>query len=179
MSEMQEKTFDIKVRLTMLDYFRYYFSMFNLKPSGMIISILSGIIIIIYSLSLISLIYMASSTRAFDLSTLKGMVIDLIIVILFSTPFARTYLIAFKDAKTHKFLDKDIDIKISGDKFIVLLGDSKLEYSWKKMKRVFDFSHGFALFIDNKDLAFVLPKRYFGNKEQIKFMKDIILKYKK
>lgn len=179
MSEMQDKTFDIKVRLTMLDYFRYYFSLFNLKLSGLIISILSAIIVLIYSISLVSLIYIASVTRVFDLSTAKGITIDLIIMILFSTPFIRTYLIAFKDAKTHKFLDKDIDIRITCDRFIVSSEESELEYSWKKMYKIFDFSHGFALFIDKKDLAFVIPKRCFKSKEQIKFVKDIVLKNKK
>ena len=179
MAETQEKAFDIKVRLTMLDYFRYYFSLFNLKKSGLIINILCAIIVIIYALSLFSLIYISSSTKVFDLATGKGMVLDLVIMILFSTPFIRTYLIAFKDAKTHKVLDKDIDIRITEDKFIVSPDGTKLEYSWKKMYKIFDFSHGFALFIDKKDLAFVLPKRFLKSKEQINFVKEIIAKYKK
>ncbi len=177
--QQQEKTFDIKVRLTMLDYFRYYFSLFNLKPSMVIINVLSSIIILVYSLSLVSLIYIASSTGVFDLKTWKGIVLDLIIMILFSTPFIRTYLIAFKDAKTHRFLDKCIDIRISRDKFIVSPDDMKLEYYWKKMYKIFEFSHGFVLFIDKKDLAFVLPKRYFKDKEQIKYLKNIMSKYNK
>ncbi|HYF83108.1 MAG TPA: YcxB family protein [Clostridia bacterium] len=179
MAEVHEKTFDIKVRLTMLDYFRYYFSLFNLKKSGLVVNIMCAIIVIIYTLSLVSLLYITSSTQVFDWGTVKGITLDLVIMILFSAPFIRTYLIAFKDAKTHKVLDKDIYITITADKFIVSTNDTKLEYSWKKMYKVFDFSHGFALFIDKKDLAFVLPKRYFKNKEQIKFVKEIIAKYKK
>jgi hypothetical protein len=179
MAETHEKTFDIKVRLTMLDYFRYYFSLFNLKLSGLIISIFCAIIILVYLTSLVSLIYIASTTKVFDWATGRGMLLDLVIVTLFTTPFARTYLIAYKDAKTHKVLNKDIDISITADKFIVYTNDTKLEYSWKKMYKIFDFSHGFALFIDKKDLAFVLPKRCFKNREQIKSLKGIIAKYKK
>lgn len=179
MADTNEKNFDIKVKLTMLDYFRYYFSLFNLKLSGLIISILSAIIMIVYFLSLIGLIYTAASTGVLDWPTVKGMLLDAVIVVLFSTPFARTYLIAFKDAKTHKFLDKELNVRITEDKFIVAPEGTKMEYSWKKMYKIFDFSHGFALFIDKKDLAFVLPKRCFKNKEQIKTVKDIIAKYKK
>ncbi len=179
MAEIHEKTFDIKVKLTMLDYFRYYFSLFNLKLSGLIVSIFCAIIILLYSTSLVSLIYIASSTRVFDWATAKGILLDLVIVALFTTPYARTYLIAYKDAKTHKVLDKDIDIRITEDKFIVSPNGAKLEYSWKKMYKIFDFSHGFALFIDKKDLAFVVPKRCFKNREQIKFIKGLIQKYKK
>jgi len=174
-----ETTFDIKVKLTMLDYFRYYFSLFNLKLSMKIINVLSTIIILVYSMSLIFTIYTASTTGTFDLKTWKSIVLGLIIIILFTTPFVRTYLIAFKDAKTHNFLDKYVDIRISGSKFTVLNGDMQKEYSWKKMYKIFEFSHGFVLFIDKVDLAFVLPKRYFKNKEQIKFIQDIIAKYKK
>jgi hypothetical protein len=179
MTEPQENTFDIVVKLTMLDYFRYYFSLFNVKISGLIVNLLSAIIILIYSFSLVSLIYIASSTGVFDWSTGKGIALDLIIMILFSTPFIRTYLIAFKDAKTHKFLDKDLSIRITGDKFIVSPEGNKLEYSWKKMYKIFEFYHGFALFIDKKDLAFVLPKRCFKDKQQIAALKQIILKHKK
>lgn len=179
MADIQEKTFDVKIKLRMLDYFRYYFSLFNLKLSGLLISILSVLIIVVYSLSLFSLIYIASSTGVINWTTGKGLLIDLIIIILFSTPFIRTYLIAYKDAKTHKFLDKTIDITITGDKFTVYLDNKKLEYSWKKMFRILEFYHGFALFIDKKDLSFVLPKRCFKNKEQKKFLKEIISKYKK
>lgn len=179
MGEMNEKTFDIKVRLTMLDYFRYYFSLFNLKKSGLVVNIMCAIIIIIYTLSLVSLLYITFSTQVFDWTTVKGITLDLVIMILFSAPFIRIYLIAFSDAKTHKVLNKNIDITITADKFIVSTNGTKLEYSWKKMYKIFDFSHGFALFIDKKDLAFILPKRYFKNKEQIKFVKEIITKCKK
>jgi hypothetical protein len=179
MAETYEKTFDIKVRLTMLDYFRYYFSLFNLKLSGLIISVICAVIILIYSTSFVSLIYIASTTKVFGWATARGMLLDLVIIVLFTTPYARTYLIAYKDAKTHKVLNKDIDISITADKFIVYTNNTKLEYSWKKMYKIFDFSHGFALFIDKKDLAFVLPKRCFKNREQIKSLKGIIAKYKK
>jgi hypothetical protein len=179
MAEAHEKTFDIKVRLTMLDYFRYYFSLFNLKTSGLIINILSAIIILVYSFSLFSIIYIASTTGVFDWVTGRGILLDLVIIVLFSTPFIRTYLIAYKDAKTHSYLDKDIHIRITEDKFIVSPENSKREYSWKKMYKIIAFHHGFALFIDKKELVFVLPMRCFKNKEQIKFIKEIIAKYKK
>lgn len=179
MSDTNEKAFDIKVKLTMLDYYRYYFSLFNLKLSGLIVSILSAIIMLLYSFSLVSLIYTASTTGVLDWSIGKGMLLDAVIVVLFSTPFVRTYLIAFKDAKTHKFLNKEIDIRITQDKFIVSPDGSKMEYYWKKMYKVFNFSHGFALFIDKKDLAFVIPKRCFENKDQIKTVIEIIAKNKK
>jgi hypothetical protein len=179
MAAIKEISLDIKVKLTMFDYFRYYFSLFNLKLSGLVISILCAIIIIIYSISLVSLIYFASSSRVLDWPTIRGILLDLVIVTLFSTPYYRTYLIAYKDAKTHKVLDKYIDITITDDKFIVSTNDKKLEYSWKKMYKIFEFYHGFALFIDKKDLAFVVPKRCFKDKEQIKFVKGIIAKYKK
>jgi hypothetical protein len=107
------------------------------------------------------------------------MVIDLVVMSLFSTPFVRTYLFALKDAKTHKFLDKDIEIRITEDKFIVFPEASRIEYAWKKMHKISEFSHGFALFIDKQGLSFVLPKRCFKNDEQKKFLKDIILKHKK
>jgi hypothetical protein len=165
MNEQQEKTYHLKVKLTMLDYFRYYFSLFNLKPSSLIVNVVCGIIILIYSLSLFSLIYIYGNTRVFNWEVGRGMLLDLVIIILFSVPFIRTYLIAFKDAKTHKFLDRYIDITITQDKFIVIHNDTTLEYPWKKMYKIFEFRHGFALFIDNKDLAFVLPKRYFKDKE--------------
>ena len=179
MSNTQEKAFDIRIKLTMFDYFRYYFSLFNLKLSGLIVNVISAIVMLVYSVSLVSLIYSVSTTGALDWPTAKGMLLDAVIIALFSTPFARTYLIAFKDAKTHKFLDKYIDVRIAEDKFIVSPESAKIEYSWKKMYKIFDFRHGFALFIDKKDLAFVLPKRCFNSKEQVNFLKQIIEKYKK
>lgn len=178
MTEQKENIFDIKVKLTMLDYFRYYFSLFNLKLSMKIITILSTVVIFIYSFSLIFLIYSASTTGVYDLKTWKNIVLSLIIMILFSSPFVRTYLIAYKDAKTHNFLNKYVDIRISGDKFTVFNNDKKTEYYWRKMYKIFNFSHGFVLFIDKVDLAFVVPKRYL-NKEQIAFLQNIIAKYKK
>jgi len=178
-ADTHENTFDIKIKLRMIDYFRYYFSLFNLKLSGLIISILSAVIIMVYSLSLISLIYISSTTGVLNWTAGRGMLIDLVVIVLFSTPFARTYLIAYKDAKVHRFLDKEICVTITGEKFIVSPEGTKLEYSWKKMYRILEFYHGFALFIDKKDLSFVLPKRCFRNKQQIKLLREIIAKYKK
>lgn len=179
MSGTEEKSFDMTVTLRMYDYFRYYFSLFNMKTSGLVISLLSAAIIAVYSLSLFSLIYIWTSTGVFNWETGRGIVIDLAIIFLFSIPFIRTYLIAYKDAKTHRFLDKPLHIRITEDKFIVSPEDERLEYSWKKMYRILNFRHGFALFIDKKDLAFVLPKRCFKDKQQIKMVNDIILKHKK
>jgi hypothetical protein len=178
MTDQQENTFDIKVRLTMFDYYRYYFSLFNLKLSGLIVSIFCVIIILVYSMSLISLIYIAAVTKVYDLPTIRGILLDFLIATLFATPFIRTYLIAYKDAKTHHVLDKDIYITITKDKFIVAPNGTKLEYPWKKMYKIFEFYHGFALFIDKKELAFVLPKRCFKNKQQLKALKQIVAKYK-
>jgi len=144
-----------------------------------IINVLSIVVILLYSMSLTFTIYMASTTGAFDFKTWKNIALGLLIIILFSTPFARTYLIASKDAKNRKFLDKYADFRISGDKFTVLNEENKKEYYWRKMYKILEFSHGFVLFINKADLAFLLPKRCFNNKEQIKFIRDIIAKYKK
>lgn len=179
MSETQEKTFDIKIRLTMMDYFRYYFSFFNAKRSTLIISTLSIIIIVLFSLSIISTIYVANSKGIFNWATGWDMLLDIMIIFLFSLSFIKIYRIAYKDAKTHNFLDKDIDIRITEDKFIVSPHGLNQEYLWKKMYKIHDHSYGFALFIDKKNLAFILPKRSFKSKEHIKFLKNIALKYKK
>lgn len=176
MNEQYENTYHIRVKLTMLDYFRYYFSLFNLKPSSLIVNVICGIIILIYSFSLFSSAYIAGTTEVFNWKVGRGMLLDLVIMILFSVPFARTYLVAFKDAKTHKFLDKYIDITITADKFGVIINSTELEYSWKKMYKIFEFGHGFALFIDNKDLAFVLPKRYFKDEELLELIRTKLFK---
>lgn len=179
MNDQQENACHIRVKLTMMDYFRYYFSLFNLKLIGLITNILSAIIILLYSLSLFSLIYIAIDTGVFTWKDGKGMLLDLVIMSLFSVPYARTYLVAFKDAKTHKFLDRYIDITITPDKFAVSFDGTELDYSWKKMYKIIEFYHGFALFINKKDLTFVLPKRYFKDKELLKLIRDKIVKYKK
>jgi hypothetical protein len=44
------------------------------------------------------------------------------------------------------------------------------------MYKIFEFRHGFALFIDNKDLAFVLPKRYFKDKELLELVRTKLFK---
>lgn len=179
MSLQQEKSFDISVKLTMLDYFRYYYSLFNQKISGRIVNLLSISIMAVYSLSLISLIYIASSQGGINWETVKGILIDLLIIFLFSTPFTRTYLIAYKDAKSHKLLDNEVNVTITEDKFIAYPSGTKLEYSWKKMNGFAEFRHSFALFINKKDLTFVLPKRSFRSKEQIEFMREVVKKYYK
>lgn len=176
MNEQQENTYQLKVKLTMLDYYRYYFSLFNLKPSSLIVNVICGIIIFIYSLSFFSLLYIAGTSGVFDWKTARGMLLDLVIMALFSVPFARTYLIAFKDAKTHSFLDKYIDITITADKFGVVINNTALEYRWSKMYKIFEFKHGFALFIDKKELAFVLPKRYFKDKELLELVRTKLFK---
>ena len=163
----------------MLDYFRYYFSLFNMKPSGLIINLLSAAIIAVYSVSLFSLIYISASTGVFNWETGKGLILDIVVIFLFSSPFIRTYLIAYKDAKSHRFLDKPLEVRITEDKFIVSPEGERIEYSWKKMYRILAFYHGYALFIDKKDLAFVLPKRCFKSNEQINFLNSIAQKYKK
>lgn len=176
MNEQQENTYYLRVKLTMLDYFRYYFSLFNLKPSSLVVNVICAIIILIYAFSFFSLAYITKTTGIFNWKVGQGMLLDLVIMILFSVPFARTYLIAFKDAKTHKFLDRYIDITITQNKFVVILSDTTLEYPWKKMYKIFEFRHGFALFIDNKDLAFVLPKRYFKDKELLELVRTKLFK---
>jgi hypothetical protein len=176
MNEQQENTYHLKVKLTMLDYYRYYLSLFNLKPSSLIVNFICIVIIIIYSLSLISLIYITSKTGVYDWKTLQGMLLDLVIIFLFSVPFLRTYLVAFKDAKTHKFLDRYIDLAITSDKLSVVVNDKLLEYRWYKMYKIFEFRHGFALFIDNKELAFVIPKRYLKDKELLELMRTKLFK---
>lgn len=179
MSDINEKSFDIKVKLKLMDYYRYYFSLSNLKRSGLSITIISAIIILIYSLSLASHIYIASTTGVFNWDTGRGVLLDLVIITLFTTPFSRTWLVAYKDAKTSRLVNKEIAVTITEDKFIAYPDGKKLEYPWKKMYKVFDFYHNFAFFIDKKELAFVIPKRYFKNKEQIKFVKDIIARINK
>lgn len=176
MNELQEKTYELKIKLTMMDYYRYYFSLFNLKPSGLIVNFLCGVVMIIYAFSLLSLAYITGKTGVFDWKVGRGMAIDIIIVFLFALPFIRTYMIALKDAKTHNFLDKYIDITITDNKFCVTLNNKKLEFFWKKMYKIFEFKHGFALFIDDKELAFVLPKRYFKDKELLELVRAKLFK---
>lgn len=176
MNEQQEKTYELKIKLTMMDYYRYYFSLFNLKPSGLIVNFLCSVVILVYAFSLFSLAYITSKTGVFDLKAAKGMVIDIIIIFLFAMPFIRTYLIALKDAKTHNFLNKNVDVSITDNKFCVTLNNKKLEFLWKKMYKIFEFRHGFALFIDDKELAFVLPKRYFKDKELLELVRTKLFK---
>lgn len=176
MNGQQENTYRLRIRLTMLDYYRYYFSLFNLKPSSLIINLLCGIIMLIYSLSLFSLAYIVGTTGAFDWNTGRGMLLDLVIIVLFSLPFTRTYLIAYKDAKTHSFLNKYIDVAITPDKFGVVVNGKTLEYRWNRMYKIFEFKHGFALFIDDKELVFVLPKRYFKDKELLELIRTKLFK---
>jgi len=176
MNGQQENVYRLKIKLTMLDYYRYYFSLFNLKPSSLIVNLLCGIIMLIYSLSLLSLAYIAGTTGVFDWKTGRGMLLDLVIIVLFSLPFARTYLIAYKDAKTHSFLDKYIEVIITPDKFGVVINGRAMEYRWNKMYKIFEFKHGFALFIDDKELTFVLPKRYFNDKELLELIRTKLFK---
>ncbi|MGE5633485.1 MAG: YcxB family protein [Caulobacteraceae bacterium] len=179
MSETQEKSFEIKVKLKLFDYFRYYLSLLNLRLSGKIITGISVLVVTIYTLSTIFSIYVAVSTTGMNLPTIKGVVLNLVVIFLFSIPFTRTFLFAYKDAKTHNFIGKEIKIIITKEKFTVEPENWNLEYSWKKMYRILEFSHGFALFIDKKDQTFVLPKRCFGSKEQIIFVRELIKKYNK
>ncbi|HYF75226.1 MAG TPA: YcxB family protein [Candidatus Nitrosocosmicus sp.] len=179
MADTNEKSFDIKVTLKLLDYYRYYFSLFNLKRSGKIITAISVIVISIYSLSLISLVYIAFTAGALTWTTGKGILLDLVIIALFTTPFSRAYLAAYNDAKANRLVNREISITITEDKFIAYPDGKRVEYPWKKMYKTFDFRHSFALFIDKKELAFVIPKRYFKNKDQIKFVNDVIAKIKK
>ncbi len=176
MNEQQENTYHLKVKLTMLDYYRYYFSLFSLKPSAFIVNIICGIIMFIYTLSLFSHAYIAGATGGLTWKSGQGMLLDLVIIILFSLPFSRTYLISYKDAKTHSFLDKYIDVTITEDKFIVVFNGKTLEYRWNRMYKIFEFKHGFALFIDDKELAFVLPKRYFKDKELLELIRTKLFK---
>lgn len=176
MNEQQENTFHIRIKLTMFDYFRYYLSLFNLNILSLVINILFAIVILIYSFSFFSLLYIALKTGAFTWKTSKGMLLDLVIMVLFSIPYIRTYLVAFKDAKTHKFLDKYIDVTITDDKFSVTFDGTELKYSWKKMYKIMEFNHGFALFINKKDLTFVLPKRYFKDKELLELIRTKLFK---
>lgn len=176
MNEQQENTYQLKVKLTMLDYYRYYLSLFNLKPSSLIVNYICAIIIFIYSFSLFSLAYISGTTGVFDWKTGQGMLLDLVIMALFSVPFTRTYLVAYKDAKTHGFLDKYIDITITPDKLGVSINGKSLEYRWNSMYKIFEFKHGFALFIDNKDLAFVIPKRYLKDKELLELIRTKLFK---
>ncbi|MGE5677539.1 MAG: YcxB family protein [Pseudomonadota bacterium] len=176
MNEQQDKTYDMRIKLTMMDYYRYYFSLFNLKPSSLLVNFLCGVVILVYAFSLLSLAYISSKTGVFDWKVGRGMLIDIIIIFLFSLPFIRTYMIALKDAKTHNFLDKYIDITITDNKFCVTLNNKKLEFFWKKMYKIFEFRHGFALFIDDKELAFVLPKRYFKDKELLELVRTKLFK---
>lgn len=176
MNEQQETNYQLKIKLTMLDYYRYYFSLFSLKPSAYIVNIICGAIMIIYTLSLFSHAYIAGATGGLNWKNGQGMLLDLVIIILFSLPFSRTYLIAYKDAKTHSFLDKYIDVSITHDKFIVVFGGKTLEYRWNRMYKIFEFRHGFALFIDDKELAFVLPKRYFKDKELLELIRTKLYK---
>lgn len=179
MASNNDKSFDIKVKLKLLDYYRYYFSVFNLKPFSKVATIASVIIMIIYSLSLASLVYIASTTGEFTWETGKGILIDLVIIALFTTPFSRAYLAAYNDAKTSKLFNKEIQVTITDNRFIVFPDGKRHEYPWKNMYKMFDFRHCFAFFIDKKELAFVIPKRCFENKDQINFVKDIIARNKK
>lgn len=178
MASTNDRSFDIKVKLKLLDYYRYYFSIFNSKRSGMIITIMSVIIILIYSLSLVSLVYIASTTGVFTWDTGKNMLLDFVIIALFTTPFSRAYLSAYNDAKTSKLFNKEIPVTITENRFIVCLDGKKIEHPWKGMYKMFDFRHSFAFFIDKKELAFVIPKRYIRDKDQINFVKEIIAKNK-
>jgi|GEM_PF-4982823 len=176
MNEQQETVYRLKIKLTMLDYYRYYYSLFNLKPSALIVNILCGVVMAVYALSLFSHVYIAGATGGLNWENGKGMLLDLVIIALFSLPFARTYLIAYKDAKTHSFLDRYIDVAITEDKFSVVFNGKPLEYRWNKMYKIFEFKHGFALFIDDKELAFVLPKRYFKDKELLELIRTKLFK---
>ena len=84
-----------------------------------------------------------------------------------------------KDAKTNKSLNKEITIAVTNDKITVEPEGLNQVYYWKKMYRIIEFSHSFALIIDEQGLAFILPKRCFKDKEQIKFIREIVLKNKK
>jgi hypothetical protein len=179
MASTNDKRFDIKVRLKLMDYYRYYFSVFNSKPFGKVITIASVIIIFIYSLSLATLVYIASTTGVFTWATGKGMLLDLVIIILFTTPFSRAYLAAYNDAKASRLFNKEIPVTITDSKFIACPDGKRHEYPWKSMYKMFDFRHCFAFFIDKKQLAFVIPKRHFENKDQINFVKEIIERNKK
>ncbi len=177
MSYSKEKTFDLKVKLSMRDYFRYYLSLFSIQWSGKLVNLISAVVLIIYTFSLFTAVYVMFATKNYNL--MKGITLNIGIIFLFSAPFIRAYLVAYHEAKTHNYLDKETHLRIADDKIIVEPDDINKEYYWRKMYKVFEFSHGFALFIDKKELAFAIPKRSFKSKEQVQQMQAILRKHAK
>lgn len=168
---MESKSVNIKVDLTSDDVYKFQKSyIFNAIPK-IILVFMSFSLLTFIAISIISIINGNYSTEKLG-KLIAGIIIVLIILVVIPISLKKT---AANTLQTNKLLQRTQEYTISSEGFNASSESVQAYIKWNEMYTATETRDSFQFFIA-KGQAYIIPKRYLSNNEDIEIIREAVKK---